>query len=43
MVLWMSQAFLMLNKPDAGEGARDENLGVSKTLSKKGKGRLQRV
>lgn len=26
----------MLNKPTAGEGARDENLGVSNTLSKKG-------
>lgn len=26
----------MLNKPNAGEGARDENLGVSNTLSKKG-------
>lgn len=25
----------MLNKPNAGEGARDENLGVSKTLSRK--------
>lgn len=34
MVLWMSQVFLMLSKPNAGEGARDENLGVSKTLSR---------
>lgn len=25
----------MLNKPNTGEGARDENLGVSKTLSRK--------
>lgn len=34
MVLWMSRVFLMLSKPNAGEGARDENLGVSKTLSR---------